>query len=73
MYLANISPLVLLSLALILIILIIWENIWKGIGMWKSAKNNQLHWFIAIFVFNTIGILPIIYLLYFQKKNLKSK
>jgi len=28
-------------------------------------------WFIAIFIFNTVGILPIIYLAFFQKKATK--
>jgi len=52
-----------------LIPLIIWEAVWKGIGLWKSAKNNQSGWFIAIFILNTAGILPIVYLKFFQKKK----
>lgn len=57
-----------LIIILLLIPLIIWEAIWKGIGMWKSARNNQLRWFIAILVLNTLGILPIVYIYFFQKK-----
>lgn len=49
--------------------LIVWEAVWKGIGLWKSGRNNQLAWFIAMFIFNTAGILPIIYLAFFQKKK----
>ncbi|VVB81240.1 Uncharacterised protein [uncultured archaeon] len=49
--------------------LIIWEAIWKAIGLWKSARNNQLYWFIAILIVNSVGILPIIYLAFFQKKR----
>ncbi|MFH1211854.1 MAG: DUF5652 family protein [Candidatus Woesearchaeota archaeon] len=52
-----------------LIPLMIWEAIWKGIALWKAGRNNQLGWYICIFIFNTIGILPILYLLFFQKKN----
>lgn len=52
-----------------LIPLFIWEGVWKSIGLWKSAKNNQLKWFISILIFNTVGILPIIYLKFFQKKQ----
>jgi hypothetical protein len=59
----------LISFFILIIILSIWEGVWKGIGMWKSARNNQLAWFICIMIFNTIGILPIIYILYFQKKQ----
>ena len=53
----------------LIIILMIWEGVWKGIGLWKSGRNNQLAWFVCILIFNTIGILPIIYLLAFQKKK----
>ncbi|MFH1012392.1 MAG: DUF5652 family protein [Candidatus Peregrinibacteria bacterium] len=51
-----------------LIPLIVWSLIWKGIGLWKCGRHNQLYWFIAILVLNTVGILPIVYLLWFQKK-----
>jgi methionyl-tRNA synthetase len=54
-----------------LIPLLIWEAVWKAIGLWKSGTQKQLAWFICIFVFNTAGILPIIYLAYFQKKKIK--
>ena len=51
----------------ILILLTIWDGVWKAIGMWKSARNNQLPWFICIAIFNTVGILPIIYVVWGQK------
>ena len=55
-------------------ILIFWTAIWKGIALWKSGRNNHLVWFIFILIFNTAGILPIIYLLFFQpKKSIKHK
>ena len=54
---------------LIIIPLGVWELIWKGIALWKCGRNNQMKWFIAILILNTIGILPIIYLMLFQKKR----
>ncbi len=45
----------------------LWDGVWKAIGMWKSARNNQIAWFICIAIFNTVGILPIIYVLWCQK------
>ena len=51
----------------LIILLAIWDGVWKAIGMWKSARHNQLAWFICIAVFNTAGILPMIYLGFFQK------
>jgi hypothetical protein len=53
----------------ILIILVTWDAIWKFIALWKSARNNHLAWFICIAVFNTVGILPIIYLLMHKNKT----
>ena len=53
----------------ILLILGLWDAVWKLIGAWKAARNNHLIWFICIAIFNTAGILPIIYVLVFSKKR----
>ncbi|MCL2727168.1 MAG: DUF5652 family protein [Bacteroidales bacterium] len=50
-------------------VLSVWEMVWKVIAMWKSARNNHLAWFICIILFNTLGILPIIYVLMHRKKE----
>jgi len=47
----------------VIIILAIWDSVWKLIAMWKAGRNNHLAWFICLFIFNTLGILPIIYIL----------
>jgi len=54
----------------LLMILMIRELVWKGIALWKAGTKKQLAWFICLFIFNTAGILPIIYLAFFQKKGL---
>jgi len=46
----------------LIIICAIWDSVWKLIAMWKAARNNHPAWFICIFIFNTLGILPIIYI-----------
>jgi len=51
----------------VIVLIAIWDGVWKAIGMWKSARHNQLAWFICIVIFNTAGILPIIYLVWCQK------
>ncbi len=51
-----------------LIILVIWETVWKLIAMWKAGRNNHLAWFICIALINTVGILPIVYILMYRKK-----
>ena len=52
-----------------LFILLVWTMIWKGIALWFSAKNQQKGWFVAIFLLNTLGLLPIIYLIWFKPAN----
>lgn len=49
-------------------VLLIWDIIWKGIGLWRSSKNGDKNWFIAILIVNSVGILPIIYLLSHKEK-----
>ncbi|KKQ71784.1 MAG: hypothetical protein UT33_C0018G0010 [Candidatus Peregrinibacteria bacterium GW2011_GWC2_39_14] len=53
----------------LLILLLIWSFIWKGIALWKSGRNNQMPWFIVILLLNTVGILEIVYIGFFQKKK----
>ena len=49
------------------VIFVIWETVWKGIALWKAAKETQKYWFIAILILNTLGILPILYIFVFKK------
>ncbi len=53
----------------IIVIIAIWDAVWKAIGLWKSGRNNQLAWFVCLFIFNTAGILPMLYIFLFQKKK----
>lgn len=50
-------------------ILAIWEMVWKAIALWKAARNNHTAWYVCLIIFNTIGILPIIYIFGFSKKK----
>jgi hypothetical protein len=61
------APLVALVIMAV-VMLAIWDGVWKLIALWKSARNDQLAWFICLAIFNTAGILPILYILLFQKK-----
>jgi hypothetical protein len=60
------------SLMPVLVLLVIWEIIWKLIALWKAARNNHLGWFICIAILNTAGILPIIYILLNRKKTVTN-
>ena len=56
-----------------LIPIAIWSIIWKGLALWKSARNEQKAWYTCLLILNTVGILPIVYLLWFQKKKKQKK
>ncbi|PIN74821.1 hypothetical protein COV18_06260 [Candidatus Woesearchaeota archaeon CG10_big_fil_rev_8_21_14_0_10_37_12] len=55
-----------------LIPLIVWSIIWKGYALWKCGRNNQPAWFIVILILNTAGILPIVYLVWFQHRKVRK-
>ena len=53
---------------LVIILLIkLWDYVWKIFGLLKAARNYHMVWFIFILILNTAGILPIIYLLIQRK------
>lgn len=51
-------------------VLALFDTVMKVIAMWRSARNNHLVWFIFIAIFNTVGILPIVYLVLHRKKEI---
>ena len=46
-----------------------WAAVWKGIALWHAARKGQKAWYIALLVVNSLGILEIVYLLFFHKKQ----
>lgn len=50
-------------------LLAVWELVWKGFAMWRAARRREPWWFVAILVINTVGILPIAYLLMTNKED----
>jgi len=52
-------------------LLVLWTLLWKGLALWKSARNDQRYWFVALLVLNTAGILDILYLFVFANHKLK--
>jgi len=53
--------------ATLILILVLWELFWKGIALWKAARESQRYWFIAMLILNTVGILPILYIFVFKE------
>lgn len=53
----------------ILYLLLTWSIIWKGIALWNAARNKQLAWYIVLLIVNTIGVLEILYLVFFKRRK----
>lgn len=53
----------------LIILLVLWTLPWKGVALWKSARNSDKWWFIALLIINTLGILEILYIYIFSKKK----
>ena len=56
-----------------LTIAIIWSIVWKGLALWKAAREESKPWFIVLLVLNTFGILEILYLYVFGVKSHHAK
>ncbi len=53
----------------ILILIILWVLPWKGVALWKAAKNGHKKWFIALLILNTLAVLEISYIFFFAKRK----
>ena len=54
------------------ILISVFDLVVRGISLWRSAKSSRKYWFVALLVVNSMGILPLIYLAFFDKKKKKS-
>ncbi len=59
------------TLPVLVILITIWSLVWKGMALWRAARNNSKIWFVVLLIVNTLGILEILYLFVFgkEKKN----
>ena len=39
----------------------------KGLALYKAARKQSIVWFWVILMFNTLGILPLLYLIFSEK------
>jgi len=60
------TPGLALSFLPLVIVVVLWTIFIKGFALWHAARSTQKWWFIAILVLNTVGILEVIYLIWFR-------
>jgi hypothetical protein len=52
---------------------IVWSLVWKGLALYRAGANRSVAWFVVLLVFNTLGILEILYYFVFSKKPQKPQ
>lgn len=68
MYQSLMSPTI-PELKIVMVVVLIWSIFWKGLALWRAARAKQKYWFITILLVNSIGLLEIVFLGFFQKKT----
>ena len=53
----------------LLVLVLVWSFVWKGLALWRAAREDSVPWFIALLVVNTVGILEILYLFLFSRRT----
>ena len=53
----------------LIIVIALWTIVLKGFALWYAARAEQRNWFIALLVLNTLGILELVYLIWFRPKS----
>ena len=56
-----------------LLIAVTWSLIWKGLALWKAARQDDKPWFVAILIINSLGILEIFYIFVFSNRTAAKK
>lgn len=57
---------------LLILLALAWVLPWKGLALWRAARNNQKAWFWSLLVINTLGLLEILYIFVFSKKKVED-
>jgi hypothetical protein len=54
----------------IIMVALVWIVTWKGVALWKAARNNHQMWFVAILIIQSMGLFEILYIFLFSQIKL---
>lgn len=52
-----------------LVVLVLWSSAWKALALYRAGANRSVGWFVVLFIVNTAGILEILYLFVFSRRQ----
>ena len=64
-----ITPRLIERISPLILVVVLWTVTLKGFALWYAARGRQKWWFIALLILNTLGILEIVYLIWFRLRN----
>jgi len=50
----------------LILVAVVWTVVLKGLALWYSARGKQKAWFIVLLIVNTLGLLELVYLIWFR-------
>jgi len=53
----------------VLLLLVVWTLIWKGLALWRAARAGQTIWYVVMLILNTGGLLEIVYLAFLAPRR----
>jgi Family of unknown function (DUF5652) len=54
---------------MLIVVGIAWALLWKALALWKAARRGQYGWFVALLLINTLGLLELLYLFVFSRRQ----
>jgi hypothetical protein len=52
-----------------IILAAVWTIPWKGVALWRAARNRNKVWFVILLLLNTLAILEIFYIFIISKRE----
>ena len=66
------TPSIVRAVPIVLLVLIAWSLLWKGLALWRAARRKEVVWFVVLLLLNTLGILDIVYYFFVAKSDVKQ-
>ena len=58
---------------IVIVVALLWTIPWKGVALWKAARNEHKIWFVLLLLVNTLAILEIVYIFIFSRRAQAEK
>lgn len=57
------------KLQALIVAVVTWQLAWKGLSLWRAARNDSKPWFVALLAINSMGVLDAFYLFVVDRRH----